>query len=94
MHEVRGFGSAGYSNFSEEQRVKYREWFGATIGMLEKVLSECVASGEIRSCEVGKAAYALFSVIAMSVFQKFVDDDIEATARSISNVFLYGVTNR
>lgn len=94
MHEVRGLGSAGYSNFSEDQRDKYREWFDVTIGMLEKVLCECVDSGEIRSCEVEKAAYALFSVIAMTVFQKFVSDDIEATAHAISNVFLYGVTNR
>ncbi|MPL65659.1 Fatty acid metabolism regulator protein [bioreactor metagenome] len=94
MHEVRGLGTAGYSNFSEQQRDKYRIWFKSTIGMLEIVLNECIAAGEIRQCDVTKTAYALFSVIVMMVFQKFVSDDIDETAKAVSNVFLYGVTNR
>lgn len=94
MHEVRGLGSAGYSNFSEEQRHKYREWFENTIGKIEFVLGECIAAGEIRQCDVTKEAYALFSIIAMNVFQKFVGDDIDLAAKQISNTFLYGVASR
>ncbi|MPM90940.1 Fatty acid metabolism regulator protein [bioreactor metagenome] len=94
MHEVRGLGREGYSNFSEEQRDKYREWFKSTVGMLEIVLNDCIAAEEIRQCDVNKAAYALFSVIVMTVFQKFVGDDIDESAKMISNVFLYGVANR
>lgn len=94
MHEVRGLGSAGYSNFSQEQRDKYREWFRQTIGMLEIVLTEGIQTGDLRQCDVNKAAYALFSVIAMTVFQKFVSEDVDATAQSITNFFLHGAANR
>ncbi|MGI6093711.1 MAG: TetR/AcrR family transcriptional regulator, partial [Negativicutes bacterium] len=94
MHEVRGLGREGYSNFSQAQRDKYRDWFRSTVGMIEIVLNECIAAGDIRQCDANMAAYALFSVIVMSVFQKFVSDDIDTTAKMISNVFLYGVTNR
>lgn len=94
MHEVRGLGRAGYSNFSDEQREKYHDWFKSTIGMIETVLNECISTGEIRQCDANMAAYALFSVIAVTVFQKFVNDDIDATAKTISDVFLYGVAKR
>lgn len=94
MHEVRGLGSAGYSNFSEEQRNKYREWFSQTIGMLEKVLSEGIQTGDLRPCNISKTSYALFSVIAMTVFQKFVGEDVDATAKSITDFFLNGASNR
>ncbi|EAX49021.1 transcriptional regulator, TetR family [Thermosinus carboxydivorans Nor1] len=91
MHEVRGFGSEGQSTLKEEQREKYRAWFRHTIGMLEKVLQEGIDQGVIRECDVTKAAYGLFSVIVMMVFQKFVGDDIDATAKTIADIFLYGV---
>jgi len=94
MHEVRGLGRAGYSNFSQEQRDKYGEWFRQTIGMLGIVLAEGIQTGDIRQCDVNKTAYALFSVIAMTVFQKFVSEDVDATAKSITNFFLHGAANR
>jgi AcrR family transcriptional regulator len=94
MHEVRGFGRAGYSNLTEDKRDKYRQWHQRSIGQLVRVLDEAINAGDIRECDSTKAAYALFSVIVMTVFQNFVGDDIDETARSISNVFLYGVANR
>ncbi len=94
MHEVRGFGRAGYSNLAEDKREKYREWHQHSIGLLVRVLDEAMSAGDIKHCDSTKAAYALFSVIAMTVFQKFVGDDLNEAARSISEVFLYGVANR
>jgi AcrR family transcriptional regulator len=94
MHEVRGIGGEGSSNLTQEQRDKYREWFAHTIGMLEKVLDEGIQQGVMRNCDVNKAAYGLFSVIMMMVFQKLVDDDINTTASTIADIFLYGVATR
>lgn len=91
MHEVRGYGSEGYSAFSEEQLERYRQRFRDTIGMMETVFKEGIAQGVIRECDTGKAAYALFSVIVTMVFQDFVGDDIKASAREITDVFFYGV---
>lgn len=91
MHEVRGLGSEGYSAFSQEQREKYQLRFRDTIGMLEVVLREGVQQGVMRDCDTNKSAYALFSVIVMMVFQKFVNDDLEATANGIADVFLHGI---
>lgn len=94
MHEVRGLGSEGYSNFSPEQREKYREWFCDTIGMLEKVLREGIAKKVFRFCDTKKTAHALFSVIAMMVFQKFVENDVKDTAHAIADMFLYGIAQQ
>lgn len=94
MHEVRGLGSEGYSNFSPEQREKYKEWFCDTIGMLEKVLQEGIVKKVFRSCDTRKTAHALFSVIAMMVFQKFVENDVKDTAHAIADMFLYGIAQQ
>lgn len=91
MHEVRGFGSEGYSNFKEEQREKYRERFIETIGTLQTVLQEAVSRGDIKSCDTPKVAYGLFSVIVTLVFQKLVDESIDETAEKIAGIFLYGI---
>ncbi|TCL39136.1 TetR family transcriptional regulator [Anaerospora hongkongensis] len=94
MHEMRGFGSKGQSNLKPEQQEKYRDWFRQSIGMLEKVLHEGIEQGVIRECDVTKSAYGLFSVIVMMVFQKLVGDDIDGTAKSIADIFLYGVARQ
>jgi hypothetical protein len=62
--------------------------------MLEKVLHEGIEQGVIRECDVTKSAYGLFSVIVMMVFQKLVGDDIDGTAKSIADIFLYGVARQ
>lgn len=91
MHEVRGLGTEGNSCFTQEQRDKYREWFSQTIGMLEKVLQEGIDQGVFRKCDPNKVAHGLFSVVVVTVFQKFVDEDINVTAHMIADIFLYGV---
>lgn len=91
MHEVRGLGSEGYSAFSEEQREKYQQRFRDTIGVLEVVFEEGVSQGVIRQCNTNRVAYGLFSVIVVMVFQNLVGEDIETTAKDITDVFFYGV---
>ncbi len=91
MHEVRGLGTEGNSCFTQEQRDKYRQWFTQTIGMLEKVLQAGIDQGVIRKCDANKVAHGLFSVVIITVFQKFVDDDIDVTAHMITDIFLHGV---
>lgn len=92
MHDMRGFGE-GQSNLTEAQREKYRAWFAQNIGIIEKVLQEGIQYGVIRPCDVPKAAYGLFSVIATLVFQKMVGDDIDASTKTIADIFLYGIAN-
>lgn len=95
MHEVRGFGDAGSSNFTREQLDKYKTCFCETIGMIEKVLLEAQEKGFIReSCDAAKAAHGLFSVIVTFVFRDFVNDDIAETAHTIADLFLYGAVAR
>lgn len=95
MHEVRGFGVAGSSNFTQEQLDKYQSCFCETIGMIEKVLLEAQDKGFIReSCDATKAAHGLFSVIVTFVFRDFVNDDIANTAHTIADLFLYGAAAR
>jgi len=92
MHEVRGFGVEGYSNFTQEQREKYQVCFCQTIGMIEKVLIECKEQGLIQDqCDANRSAHCVFSVIVTSVFRDFIGDDIDETARRITDLFLYGV---
>lgn len=93
MHEVRGFGSEGYSNFQEEQRDKYRVRFTETIGTLQAVLQEAVEKGDIKPCDTSKIAFGLFSVIVTVVFQKLIDETIEETAEKIADIFLYGIAS-
>lgn len=94
MHEVRGFGSEGTSNLKPAQREKYREVFCSTIGMLEAILREGIEQNVLRDCDASKSAFGLFSVVVTMVFQNMVGDDLDACAKSIADVFLYGVANR
>nr|WP_017531420.1 TetR/AcrR family transcriptional regulator [Pelosinus fermentans] len=95
MHEVRGFGAAGSSNFTQEQLDKYQACFCETIGMIEKVLLEAQSKGFIReSCDATRAAHGLFSVIVTFVFRDFVDENIGETAHTIAELFLYGAAER
>jgi len=91
MHEVRGFGSESYSNFKEGQREKYAARFTETIGTFQTVLQEAAANGDIKSCEISKIAFGLYSVIVTLVFQKLVDESIDETADKIADIFLYGI---
>lgn len=94
MHEIRGFGSEGFSNMKIENREKYREGFRRVIGSLEEVLRDGVAKGLLRDIDVTRSAYALFSVMVMMVYQKFVGDDFENTARVITDMFLHGAARQ
>lgn len=91
MHEVRGFGSEGYSNFNDEQREKYAARFCETIGTLQTVLQEAAENGDIKPCETSKIAFGLFSVIVTMVFQKMVDKSIEEMTDTIADIFLHGI---
>lgn len=94
MHEIRGFGSEGHSNLTPENREKYREGFRRVIGSLEAILREGIDKGLLRQADVTKSAYALFSVTVMMVYQQFVDDDVESTARNITDMFMHGAALR
>ena len=50
--------------------------------------------GVLRSCDVDKAALGLYSAIVAMVFLHQVSDDMDATARSIADMFLYGIAKR
>jgi len=91
MHEMRGFGSEQYSTLSQEQREKHQNSFRATIDILQQVLEEGIRVGVIKECDAQKSAYALFSVIVTMVFQNFVEENLEATAHLIADVFFYGI---
>jgi AcrR family transcriptional regulator len=94
MHEIRGFGSEGQSSLKPEMREKYRAGFRRTIGMLEGILTQAISEGLLRECDVTKVAYSLFSVMVMMVYQKFVAEDIDATAHDITDIFLHGIARR
>ncbi len=91
MHELRGFSSSG---LTEKQRDKYQDAFRITIFYLEEVLNEGIAQQVIRPCDSSRAAYGLFSVIMMMVFQKFTGSTpagIEQTATQVADIFFHGV---
>lgn len=95
MHEVRGLGVEGYTDFTPEQRDKYQVLFTHTIGMIEKVLVEGKEQGVIRAgCNATQVAHSLFSVIVTWVFRDFVSDDIRETAHHITESVLYGVAGK
>ena len=97
MHEMRGLGHEEPSSFTAAQREKYRERFVHTIGILQTILQEGIEQGTIRNCDIHKAAHGLFSVIVMTVFQGFVEDNsdsLDKAANGIADVFLYGVVAR
>jgi AcrR family transcriptional regulator len=94
MHEMRGFGNDGYSLISVEMRDKYHSFFKRTIGSMEQVLTEGIAAGVIRPCDVVVTAHGMFSVIAMMVFQKYVGEDAEAAAERVTETFFYGIVNK
>jgi AcrR family transcriptional regulator len=89
MHEMRGFGSEDLSFVKAETREKYREVFARTVGMLGKALREGVDQGVLREMNVAHAAYVLFSAIVTMAFNHFIDD-VDASARELSDIFLYG----
>lgn len=91
MHEIRGFGYNGPQGLTPEQRDKYHTHFTHSIGVMTSVLEEGVQKGVIRACDTNQAAHWLFSMIVMSVFHKFADDDITQSAKAIADTFLYGV---
>ena len=94
MHEVRGFGFECSSNLKLEQRDKYHEVFRQTIGILEEIIREGIKQDVLRACDANKSALGLFSVVVTMVFQNLVSDDIDDTAKSITDVFLYGVAKQ
>lgn len=94
MHEIRGLGSDSYSRVPQEQREKYRQLLEDTIGIIEKAIIEGVEAGVIRQCDETKAAHALFSVIVMMSFKKWVDEDIDKTAHMVADHFLNGIVKR
>lgn len=92
MHEMRGF--SGSNGLTEQQRDKYREAFQITIYLLQEVIDAGIQQKMIRPCDSNKAAYGLFSVIMMMVFQKFAGTtaaEIERAATEVANVFFHGV---
>jgi TetR/AcrR family transcriptional regulator len=90
IHEVRGF-ELGHSVITPETREKYFDIYRRVISKLEKVIAEGAAQGALREYDVTKAAYALFAAILTMVYQKFIDDDIDATADAITDIFLHGM---
>jgi hypothetical protein len=95
MHEVRGFGCGiNQGNLSPETLEKYQCGFNHVIGIFEQVLGEGVDQDILQPIDLTKVAYSLFSVCVMMVYQNLVDDDIDATARNIADVFLYGIARR
>ena len=94
MHEMRGYGSEQYSKLSQDQRQKYQDCFRNTIGILEQVIATGIQEGVLKEGNAGKAAYGLFSVIVTMVFQNFVNEDINGTARLIADIFFNGVAKR
>ena len=91
MHEIRAFGTQGASNFKPAQLEKYRDVFKQTISFLETILQSGVEQGVLRNCDIAKAALGLYSVIVAMAFQNMVNEDIDSSAQSIADVFLYGV---
>lgn len=89
LHEMRGLGCQGDRN--EHQWSKYRALVERPIAVIQQVIQEGIDKGIIKYGDSQKAAYALYSIIVMVVFQKFFDRDLEATANSIARLFLYGV---
>ena len=97
MHEMWCLGHEETASFTEAQRKKYRERFAQNIGMLQAILQEGIEQGTIRNCDIHKAAYGLYSVIVMVVFQGFVADSkesIDEAAERIADIFLYGVAKQ
>ena len=94
MHEMRGFGSDGYSHLSDEMRDKYHKFFQRTIGTIGQALSEGIATGVIRECDPAVTANGMFSVIVMMVFQKYVGDDMDAAAERVTDTFFYGIASK
>ncbi|HMM20085.1 MAG TPA: TetR/AcrR family transcriptional regulator [Selenomonadales bacterium] len=94
MHEIRGFGSEGHTAMAPEIKAKYHEGFRRILSRMEKVLDDGIAQGVLRKIDSTRSAYGLFSVIVMMVYQKFVDEDIETTARQVTDIFLYGAARR
>ncbi|MCE5284339.1 MAG: TetR/AcrR family transcriptional regulator [Pelosinus sp.] len=91
MHEVRGFGYNGPQSLTPEQCDKYQAHFAHSIGAITSILKEGIQQGVIKAGNADQAAHWLFSMIVMSVFHKFVNGNIEQSAKTIADTFLYGV---
>lgn len=94
MHEMRGFGTDGYSHLSDEIREKYNDFFQRTIGTLGQAFKEGIAAGVIRQCDPIVTAHGAFSVIVMMAFQHFISDGIEQTAATITDMLLFGIARQ
>lgn len=94
MHEIRGFGYNGPQSLTPEQRDKYHAHFTHSIGVVTSILNEGIHKGVIKACNTDQAAHWLFSIIVMSVFHKFVGENIEESAKTIADTFLYGVAQK
>lgn len=93
MFEIRGLGDENKAVISSKEGHKYRRWFTDNIGMLAKIVQDGIQAGQFKECDPQKAAYGLFSVIVMLVFQKAVQD-IDAAAQAVADTFLYGIARR
>lgn len=94
LHEMRAFGTVGYSAFSPEQQEKYREIFEEILAVLESVIREGMDKRVIKICNSKQAAYGLFSAIIAIVLQQLVGDDSDKAADNIANTFLFGIAER
>ena len=93
LHEMRGLGCP--NELDEQQRERQREKYHALvqtpIAVLQKVVQEGIDRTLLKDVDSQKLAYALYSIIVAIIFQKFIERDLEATAASITRLFLHGV---
>lgn len=94
MHEVRDSASAGRSHITSDNKDKFREAFRRIISLFEGILREGIEQGALRNIDVTRAAYSLFSIVVMLVYHDFVDEDMDVTARKVTDVFLNGAACR
>lgn len=89
LHEMRGLGCP--SDFDQRQQEKYHALVQRPIAVMQRVMQEGIDRGVLKDVDSKKVAHALYSIIVMVVFQKFMEPDLEATAASIARLFLHGV---
>lgn len=94
LHEMRAFGTLGYSAFTPEQQEKYRKIFEEILAVLQSVIREGVEKRALKPCNPKQAAYGLFSAILAIVLQQLVGSDSDKAADNIANTFLFGIAER
>lgn len=94
LHEMRAFGTVGYSAFTPEQQEKYREIFEEVLAVLQSVIEDGVEKRVIKPCNPKQAAYGLFSAIIAIVLQQLVGNDSDEAADRIAHTFLFGIAER